>query len=60
MRQSVTAASHEIDQRLSADPENEGESRPDDRRIMFVAPLGVMYEIDQDQGIVFVLQVWSF
>jgi len=36
-RQAITTSSHTIDQRLSIDPFNEGESRPGGRRITFVA-----------------------
>src|SRR5437016_1781735 len=38
-RQAITAASHAIDQRLSKDPHNEGESRSGGFRIMFAPPL---------------------
>jgi hypothetical protein len=59
-RNAVTEAAHWIDQRLKSEPENEGESRPDGRRILFAAPLGVIFRaISRDQRVV-VSHVWKF
>ena len=60
MRQAITAASQQIHQRLESDPLNEGESREGGQRILFVFPLGVLFEVDQQQAVVRVLQVWSY
>ncbi len=54
----VQAALQEIGTRLRNDPENEGESRPGDRRITFVGPLGLTFEIHSEEGMVVVLSVW--
>ena len=59
-RQAITAASHEVDLRLQRDPENEGESRPKGRRIMFEAPLAVTFRIEADGRTVSVLQLRMF
>ncbi|HZV04722.1 MAG TPA: hypothetical protein VE999_06535 [Gemmataceae bacterium] len=59
-RQAITAASHAIDQRLSSDPHNEGESRPGGRRITFVAPLAVRFQVEPDGQTVTVLHVSMF
>src|SRR5262249_46426250 len=40
-RNAVTQAANHIDRTLQTDPEQHGESRPDGRRILIVAPLGV-------------------
>ncbi|HET6573218.1 MAG TPA: hypothetical protein VFG68_06425 [Fimbriiglobus sp.] len=45
-RVGVTAAAHRIDTLLARDPENQGESRPRNRRIMFDSPLVIIYRID--------------
>ena len=45
-RKSVSVASYCIDQALTADPADQGEERPPDRRIMFESPLAVIYRID--------------
>jgi hypothetical protein len=44
-RRAITSASHIIDERLSENPHEQGESRPNGRRIMFVAPLAARFEI---------------
>ena len=54
-RNAVTAASHRIDQALARDPENQGEERPPDRRIMFDSPLVVVYRVDAAKNTVVVL-----
>lgn len=59
-RQAITAASHVIEQRLSRDPFNEGESRPGGRRITFVAPLAVRFQVEPDGQTVTVLHVRMF
>jgi hypothetical protein len=52
LRQAITAASHQIDERLSKDPSQEGESREGTTRIAFVPPLSVTFEVDEDaQGV---------
>jgi hypothetical protein len=55
----VTAASHAIDQMLSNDPENEGESRPNGRRVVYSSPLGVRYRVDPNENRVRVLLCWQ-
>ena len=59
-RQEITAASDEIDRLLRRDPENQGESREDDLRILLVPPLGVTFKVDSPNRIVHVLDVWEF
>jgi hypothetical protein len=57
-RQAITQATHQIDQLLQQDPENQGESRPGGRRILHVAPLGIRFRVDAEHARVRVLQVW--
>ena len=57
-RGAVTRAAHLIDQRLQTDPENEGESRPNGRRILFVPPLAVIFRVQPAGQEVLVLTVW--
>jgi hypothetical protein len=59
-RDSITKASHAIDQRLKTDPLNQGESRPGGRRVLFESPLGVLYRVEEQDMIVRVLHVWLF
>ncbi len=55
----VTMASDAIDRALAADPENQGESRPNNRRVMFVSPLGVRFRINTQTRTVRVLSCWQ-
>lgn len=57
-RSRVTAAAREIDRFLRRDPTTRGESRDENVRILFVAPLGVDFEVVEDDRIVYVLSVW--
>ncbi len=57
-REQVTQAAAEIDRLLRTDPQNEGESRDAKTRILFVGPLGVDFEVVDDDRIVYVLSVW--
>ena len=59
-RNQVTMSAYEIDERLRIDPENQGESRENERRILVVPPLGVKYEVKSPDRIVQVLAVWTF
>ena len=60
MRQVITAATHQIDQQLQADPLGPSESRPGGRRILFVSPLGITFRVEADGQTVSVLHVWLF
>jgi plasmid stabilization system protein ParE len=59
-RGSVNSAVEEIDQLLASRPHEAGESRSEDIRIVFCAPLGAFYEIDEGTDTVHVLRVWTF
>jgi len=59
-RRDVTDASKEIDSRLRLTPAEEGESRDLGQRILLVPPLGVTFEVLDDDRIVRVLDVWRF
>jgi hypothetical protein len=59
-RSGITAAVDEVDRLLTSDPENAGESRSETVRILFVAPLGVFFEVDEPKKTVHVLRAWTF
>lgn len=59
-RQAITRATHQVDQALQQDPRGAGESRPGGRRVLLVAPIGVIYRIEADGQTVSVLRMWSF
>jgi hypothetical protein len=56
----VTAAAHLIDQCLRRDPDTQGESRPEGRRILLKYPLGVLFIVKPLDRLVYVLNVWQF
>ncbi len=57
LRKAITKACHALEKRLASDPENEGESRPDGRRITFEPPLAVIFQIEADAKTVTILDV---
>ncbi|MFO0851024.1 MAG: hypothetical protein U0871_21090 [Gemmataceae bacterium] len=56
-RKGVTAAAHRLDLLLGRDPEGQGESRADNRRIVFESPLVAVYRIDSTARVVIVSHV---
>ena len=58
-RKAITVAAHAIEQRLKVNPQNEGESREQERRILFQEPLAASFEVVSRQRVVRVLHVWS-
>jgi len=60
LRQAITAASHQIDQHLQADPFTESESRPGGRQIFFLPPLGILFRVEADGQTISILRVWLF
>jgi hypothetical protein len=59
-RQEITAAAHRIDQELETNPDGVGESRLGNERVAFFFPLGIRFDVDQEQSTVRVLQVWNY
>jgi len=59
-RDSITEAAHRIDQQLQHAPEQLGESRPQDCRIYFDAPLAVLFRVLLSSQLVEVVHIWEF
>jgi len=59
-RAAITRASAELDRRLAENAANEGESRPNGRRIIFQPPLAAIFRVEVETSIVVVTQVWEF
>jgi len=57
-RKNIALASNAIDHKLHVNPEDAGESRPLGRRILFHPPLGVFFEIREQDRMVVVTEVW--
>ena len=58
-RRAMTEAANQIDVWPKHAPGQVGESRPENRRILLEPPHGVIYEIENMDCIVNVLQVWE-
>lgn len=60
VRQSVVESARKIETALSANPQDLGESRPDNVRIHFESPLAVVYEVFFTERRVNVLRLWYY
>lgn len=60
LRQAITAATHAIDEQLRMDPIGSSESRPEGRRVLLVAPVGVTFRVDVRRRTVLVVRAWVF
>lgn len=58
-RNAVTTASHRIDVLLETDPDTRGTVLYDTVRALVVPPLGVEFEVIEDDRTVWVLSVWD-
>ncbi len=56
-RQEITLAANTIDKQLMVNPQSLGESRSQDRRILFMPPLVVIFEVLEQDRTVWVLTV---
>ncbi len=59
-RAAVTAAANQIDRQLREDPYANSESRSGNTRVMLVPPLGVAYDVNDDDRMVTVWAVWRY
>jgi plasmid stabilization system protein ParE len=60
LRQAITQATDELDQRLATDPYSGSESRSGERRILFQTPLAIHFHVAQEDQTVSILHVWVF
>ena len=56
----ITASADEIEDMVAHDPLSFGESRGDQTRIGFVAPLGVLFDVDIANRRVTVWDIWRW
>jgi hypothetical protein len=57
-RPGVSAAANAMDQSLRSDPYQNSESRCGKNRVMFVPPLGISFDVSDEDWLVTVLAVW--
>jgi hypothetical protein len=60
LREAILAASRQLNEQLSRDPLEQGESRDDKTRILFSAPLGVLFEVDEARKLVSIVRAWVY
>ena len=60
LRKAILQASHQADELLHREPHEQGESRGDKARILLLAPLGILFEVDHDKRLVTILRSWAF
>lgn len=58
-RAGVTRAVDRTDRLLSSFPDRVGEGRPDQRRLLFDGPLGILFRVSEDDRLVQVISVWD-
>jgi hypothetical protein len=59
-RAAISVAARDIDRFLRNQPKSAGESRPAEKRMLLVAPLGVIFRVYEQDRIVLVASVWRF
>jgi hypothetical protein len=59
-QRAIFSASHQIDEELKIDPHKKGESRPGRKRVLFQAPLAVLYRVDHSRKLVRIIRTWTF
>lgn len=60
VRRKITSAARDIELALKRSPQDTGESRDNGRRIFFVSPLAVLFEVDEQENVVRILKTWLF
>jgi hypothetical protein len=60
LRESILPAGQRIEAALELSPNDVGESRPDNVRIIFEAPLAAIYEVFLFERQVNILRIWHY
>ncbi len=58
-RAEITKAADTLDKQLRINPELQGEQRNEGDRVLFNPPLGILFEITEEDRMVRVLAVWE-
>ena len=58
LQNDILLATRRIDEALHFDPQEKGEGRGGNARILFQAPLAVTFEVDEEKKLVRVLRAW--
>jgi hypothetical protein len=60
LREAILQASHRLDQQLAREPDSRGESRDERTRILFEAPVAVLFEVHQEEKLVRIVRAWLY
>lgn len=60
LRNAIGQAIQHIGRALQNDPHEQGESRLSGTRILFQAPVAVIFEIDEEKKMVRILRAWTY
>jgi hypothetical protein len=60
LQQTLLAAMYDLDRRLQTNPREQGESRQGTTRILFLAPLAVVFEVDEEKKMVRMVRAWAY
>jgi len=58
-RSAIAQAANKIDHLLATNPAEQGESRTQSIRILFVEPIGIFFDVNDADLLVSVLRVWT-
>ena len=58
VRKAITVASESIEKQLRLNPQDAGESRSPDYRILIETPLGLFFRVEEDAKIVTIFHLW--
>src|SRR5262249_51679304 len=60
LQRAILRATELLNRALAQCPHEQGESRGDGRRILFEAPLGIEFEIDEARRMVHIQRTWAY
>lgn len=60
LRQAILEATERVNERLHHEPQTKGESRTNSTRILFEAPIAVLFEVDDEKQLVNIVRSWAF
>jgi hypothetical protein len=59
-RDRIVQATLDMDQLLSKEPSEQGEAREGRARVLLHAPVGILFEVDDDRKLVRILRTWTY
>jgi hypothetical protein len=60
LREAILEAIERVNERLHHEPHTKGESRTNTTRILFEAPVAVLYEVDDEKQLVNIVRSWAY